>query len=402
VSIISAYILRQMLAPLLVTIAIALLVLLTERMLRLLDLVLDSQGGLTVLLQMLAYLVPHYVGLALPAAFFLGILLAFNRLHQNRELDALGSAGVGIRRLVMPVLAFATGLMALTAANFAIGQPYARYIYRALVYEVTEVAANVYLQPGTFMEVEGVTFMAERISRSAGEFGEVFIYRDNTDGASTAITADRGSLDIASAGDRSTLVLRDGVQLETRADEAGTPRDARVLRFDRLQTAIDLAERGAFRPRGEDERELTLWELWRGRASPPPGVTTDQMLAEFHDRLVRTLSVLLLPFLAIPFALGPRRARNAFGMAAGILILVAYNQLLSIGKSLSSLDTVSPLVGQWLPLAALALGSGYLFYRSARMVPRSGSVLTWPAAALEGLVRLLRPLAKVAARQRPE
>jgi lipopolysaccharide export system permease protein len=402
VSIISAYILRQMLAPLLVTIAIALLVLLTERMLRLLDLVLDSQGGLTVLLQMLAYLVPHYVGLALPAAFFLGILLAFNRLHQNRELDALGSAGVGIRRLVMPVLAFATALMALSAANFAIGQPYARYIYRALVYEVTEVAANVYLQPGTFMEVEGVTFMAERISRSAGEFGGVFIYRDNADGTSTAITADRGSLDIAAAGDRSTLVLRDGVQLESPADapdESGALRDSRVLRFDRLQTAIDLAERGDFRPRGEDERELTLWELWRGRASPPPGVTSDQMLAEFHDRLVRTLSVLLLPFLAIPFALGPRRARNAYGMAAGILILVAYNQLLSIGKSMSSIDTVSPLVGQWLPLAALAVGSGYLFYRCARMVPRSGSVVAWPA---EGLVRLLRPLAKVAARQRPE
>ena len=45
-STISSYILRHTIAPLLVAVAIALLVLLTERMLRLLDLVLDTGGGL--------------------------------------------------------------------------------------------------------------------------------------------------------------------------------------------------------------------------------------------------------------------------------------------------------------------------------------------------------------------
>ena len=97
-STISSYILRQTMGPLLAAVAVALLVLLTERMLRLLDMVLDTGSGLTLLLQMLAFLVPHYMALALPVAFFLGVLLAFSRLHQNRELDALGSAGIGLRR----------------------------------------------------------------------------------------------------------------------------------------------------------------------------------------------------------------------------------------------------------------------------------------------------------------
>src|SRR3546814_5216046 len=66
-STISSYILRQTMGPLLAAVGIALLVLLTERMLRLLDMVLDTGSGLTLLLQMLAFLVPHYMALALPA-----------------------------------------------------------------------------------------------------------------------------------------------------------------------------------------------------------------------------------------------------------------------------------------------------------------------------------------------
>src|SRR3546814_2828057 len=97
------------------------------------------------------------------------------------------------------------------------------------------------------------------------------------------------------------------------------------------------------------------------------------MLAEIHDRLVRSLSVLFLPFLAVPFALGARRARQSLGIAVGLVVLVAYNQVLTIGKSLASIERVTPLIGQWLPFAVLALGSLYLFYRRDRKSTRLNS-----------------------------
>ncbi len=401
-STISGYILRQTMGPLLAAVLIALLVLLTERMLRLLDLVLDTGGGLTVLLQMLAFLVPHYMALALPAAFFLGVLLAFGRLHQSRELDALGSAGIGLPRLVSPVLLLAALLTVISAANFAVGQPFARYIYRALVHDVSEAAANVYLQERTFMQVEGVTFMAERIWRKSQEFAKVFIFEETESGKAIAMTAERGSLHVAPRGEQSTLFLQDGVRLAGAAPGAPRPAagDSGVLKFTQFQIPIDLVGQEEFRPRGEDERELTLIELWRQRHAPPPGVTTAQMLAEFHDRLVRTLSVLFLPFLAVPFALGSRRSRQGYGIALGLLILVAYNQALSIGKSLSSIDQVSHLLGQWLPFAVLASLSTILFCRSAFRVPRGGQLALPLAGGLETLLQVLRPAAG-ATRRRP-
>jgi len=376
-STISGYIIRQTLAPLLATIGIALLVLLTERMLRLLDLVLDSYSGLTVLLEMLAYLVPHYMALAMPAAFFLGVLLAFSKLYQCNELDAMGSAGLGLPRLLQPVLILAFGLTLISALNFSLGQPYARYIYRSMVHEVAQSAVNVYVQPRTFMDVRGVTFMAEEIRRSSREFDRVFIYGYDDAGRTVAITADRGSLKVAPKGERSILFLKEGTRMEINSPadaEDGNRQSHDVLHFEHFQAPIDLVGQEAFRPRGEDERELTLIELWQQRDAPPPQVTTDQMLADFHDRLVRTLSVLLLPFLAVPFAIGGRRTHQSYGIAAGLLILVAYNQLLSLGKSLVSVGEISSLFGQWLPLIVLAAGSIYLFYRSSYQVSRGNSL----------------------------
>src|SRR3546814_1642172 len=77
------------------------------------------------------------------------------------------------------------------------------------------------------------------------------------------------------------LVLEDGVRLEAAPPTANrdSPSESGVLEFSRSQIPIDLAGREGFRPRGEDERELTLTELWQQRDTPPHGVSTAEMMA---------------------------------------------------------------------------------------------------------------------------
>ena len=70
------YLLRQIMPTLLVTLLVAAIILLLERMLRLLDIAVGNGVSTLVVFQMLFYLIPHYIGLALPAALFLGVLLA--------------------------------------------------------------------------------------------------------------------------------------------------------------------------------------------------------------------------------------------------------------------------------------------------------------------------------------
>ena len=77
------YILRRVLKPLGLALLVALLVLLLERVLRLLDFILGSDGPLTIFFEIIAYLVPEYAGLALPMSLLLGIMLGFNQLGRD-------------------------------------------------------------------------------------------------------------------------------------------------------------------------------------------------------------------------------------------------------------------------------------------------------------------------------
>ena len=391
-STINWYILRQAVAPLLIAVLIALLMLLTERMLRLLDLVLDSSGTLNILLEMLAFLVPHYVALALPVAFFLGVLLAFSGMHQRNEIDALGSAGIGLHMLVRPVLVLAGILTLLFLLNASFIQPYARYLYRSLVHDLAGTAATAYLQDGVFLEVDGYTFMAEKIGRDRKFFSNVFIYEAGEAGGSRVITAEEGRIVATPKKGESILQLATGESMRIRSkspSEVPQPGpDFDVVTFGGLQVPIDLGVPLPFRNRGADERELTLFELWLQRNFPPDNATTDEMYAEFNDRLVRIVSVFFLPFLAIGFAIAPPRTHRAYNIVFGILILIIYNEVVRVGKISASEGQMSSALGQWLPFLIFASLSVYIFCRQSFGVSKTGG-LNWIITKLEEMRRYM-------------
>ena len=373
-------------------ILIALMMLLTERMLRLLDSVLDSSGPLHILLEMLAYLVPHYVALALPIAFFLGTLLAFSGMHQRNEIYALGSGGLGLHTLLRPVLTLAGFLTLLSLLNSALIQPNARYLYRSLVHDLSSTAATAFLQDGVFLEADGYTFMAEKIGHDRTYFSNVFIYEAGDAGGARVITAKEGRIVPTSKQGQSILNLIAGeimrIKPGTKSGNAPPGQDFDVLTFGRLELPINLGAALPFRRRGIDERELTLAELWSHRHSPMPDVTTDQMLAEYNDRLVRILSVIFLPFLAIGFAIAPPRTHRAYNMGLGVLVLIVYNEIVRVGK-ISAADGMAPiLLAQWLPFFIFAAFSIYMFCRQAfGMIGISG--LSLIISALEDRRRIL-------------
>lgn len=353
------YIFRQTFDRLVLATGVALVALLLERMMRLMDLTVGSEGSLTVMLAMLLNLVPHYLGLALPAAFYIGIWLAFARLNDDSELAALNAAGLGLHRLLMPVMGLAVVLTLLTGAIFGYLQPHGRYAYRSLIYTLTHESLSAALEEGAFVQVGDLTFMAERVIGKGHELRRVFVHQEREGINSITTTAKNGIL-LRSENDlRSVLRLNDGIRISRRP--SGDVPDA--LTFTEYTWPIGEAG-SAFRDRGNDQRELTLTELWSSQSSPPQDVTPAQMRAEFHARLVRTLSTLFLPFLAIPLALGRGHGRRSYGIVVGLLALIVYQKLLQFGESFSALGHISPILGLWLPLFVFGAASMALFYRA--------------------------------------
>lgn len=381
------YILNKTLLPLSVAIGVALIALLMERMVRLLDIVVNKGGPFYLLLQMLANLIPHYLGIALPAAFFIGVLHAVMKMSSDSELDAMQAFGGGLQRLLIPIMGLAVALMVFSAVIVGFLQPYTRYAYRALVYTVTHTAWDTALERGTFFTGFGnKTIVVDGISQGGRQLSGLFIHEETPPDGSRTTTAQSGQIYRDRDDFRLILNLERGVRVEAGA-ESGR---AAVLTFDSFALPLDAAIDGAeFRERGERERELTLFELWPLQKAPPDGMTHASISTEIHDRLVRIATVLVLPLFAIPLGLASRRTRRGFGMAVGIVVVVLYHHLLRFGASLASVGQISPWIGLWAPFLLFTAASTWGFYAASA---RPGvNPIAVGMERLEALLAALRP-----------
>ena len=381
------YILRLTMTPFVGTVLLVLLVLLLERMLWLIELTVNSQTSFLVISQLLVTLVPHYLGMALPAAFFVAILLAFAKLSHNTEMEALGACGIGLHRLLLPIMAFAVLLTFLTGLLFGVLQPNSRYAYRALIFIASHASMSAAFEEGAFVKVGDLTFMAERVSGGGREISGIFVHQDLEDGGAVETTARYGMLIERQDELQSILYLRDGVRVTIGADGEVV----NTLTFDDYRWPLGMsAEELVFRARGRDERELTLAELWAVRSGTTALPWSDEMSAEFHGRLVRIATILLLPLLAMPMGLANRRARRSWGVALGLVFLVIYQQVLVFGETLSDLGHVPAWLGLWLPFVLFGWISLWLFWRAS-----FGLGPDPLAMILEGLERLTERIRKI-------
>lgn len=393
---------------LLVTLLVAAVILLLERMLRLLDIAVGNGVSTLVVFQMLFNLIPHYIGLALPAALFLGVLLAFRRLSSQSELDAIQSSGIGLSRLIRSAVILGLLMMMFNLILVGYLQPFSRYAYRALLFNITSGVLESGIGEGVFMDLpNGYTLRVEQ-SRGAGrELFGVFAHQQKEDGTIVTLTAKRGQL-VTGGPDRATsLRLFQG----NRSEWSPGATTADTVSFDVFDWPLNLEDLIRFRMRGGDERELTLSELLRGYvgamavsgAGPPPSPITDAtrpeqlvppaaVAAELHGRIVFSLSILFLPMLAAPLGIMTHRASKSFGLIVGLLTLVVYHKILEFSEAYATVGGVAPGPALWVPFALFIAGTSYLFLKTevvAGATPMQRMEDRW-SDMTSGLLRLFR------------
>jgi lipopolysaccharide export system permease protein len=360
-------VLRHVSLPLAGALVIGMLMLLADRMVRLLDVTLGKKSSFTVVFEMLAYLVPHYLGTALPAALFLGLLLGFGRMSANSETDAFMASGISLNRQARPVIVLGILMSLLSFVIMGWLQPYARHAYRAIVFDVQNVDVFYLAEEGVFMQAGDHTFIIDKLNRNNNSFERVFIYQDEGKDGSETITAQRGSLITGQNGQRPTLRLENGHRLSFDAPpaiDARPPVLGSTAEFGTSDTPLGRISKSAFRPRGEDERELTIAELFFALDDPPAKSSRAEVSSELSERLVTAVSILILPFLAIPFTVGSRRSQHGFRTAVALALIIVYNEVIHKGASISNHGTASPLLTMWLPCLVLASFATWRYMRT--------------------------------------
>ena len=334
------YLVRLMLPRMAIALLVTLVALLLERLLRLFDLVTAQGAEIGPALSMAVSLVPHYVGLALPAAFSIGILTCLASLSQQNEVDALEGAGWSLRRIGLPFIMCSLALMIFSSVLFGVIQPYSRYAYYEIRHQVLNQTWQGRVEQGVFIEAgPDLTLSAEEIDPTGRVLDRVFVLQKQEDGRELVLTARQGIVLPDPAANTVHLLLRDGVAMTS---------DGGRLDFDELRLNRTFSpEDNPFRPRGDSERELTFPELWALSAGVDGLTPEPRYAAELHSRLIRAVSLIGVALLSVPLGVARKRSPVWPRIALAIGVLAAYDNLIKLVKGMADLGQVDPALGLW-------------------------------------------------------
>ena len=345
------------------TLVLSAMLLVLEKMLRLFDFVATEGGPVSVVWRMLANLIPEYLSLGIPIGLMLGILLAFRRLATSSELDVLRGVGMSFGRLMRVPYAFALALLNLAIVGFI--QPYARYAYEGLRFELRSGALGASIKVGEFTKLGSrMTLRIEQSYNEGRNLRGIFVRGENKDGQSVSATAAEGQF--LATDDPDTIILRltRGVLIHE-SPKFAVPR---VLTFDSHDLPIPLPKIEAFRTRGGADRELTIPELLVvGHDQAEPLATRLESRANFHFRIVEVVSMFFIPLMAIALAIPPKRSTSSLGVFLSIVLLVTQHKINEYAEALGARGAVDPLLALWIPLLLFGALAVWMYYTVAHV-----------------------------------
>lgn len=345
------YLARNIAVPLIGTLVLAAMLLVLDKMLRLFDFVINAGGPVSVVWRMLANLLPEYFSLGIPIGLLLGIILAFRKLALSSELDAMRGIGIGYGRLLRVPYMFAIGLLLVNIAIVGWVDPYARYRYEGLRYELKSGALGASIKVGEFNQFgRRMTIRIDGSEQNGTRLRGIFTALDDKSGTRIAATAAEGQFLSTDEPDTIIFRLKRG-RLIQEGPKFATPR---TLSFNSYDLPINLPATDAFRGRGNQEAELVMPELVARAYGGAAEKKKDELSARanLHFRLVEIAMMLMLPLLAVALAVPPKRSSSSLGIFLGIVMVVTYHKINQYAEGAGSQGRLQPELALWLPFLA--------------------------------------------------
>lgn len=381
------YLIRSFLGMFAGLTALAMALLLLERLIRITDIVSGSGNALASASLLIANLIPHYLNLALPGAFLVAMILTIDRLSRSGEIVALMAAGVSLYRIALPFLMISVVLAAASLLISGFLQPLSRYSYREIVYNLQHQSVISVFQEQKFVQYDNRIIWTDSVNPAGRRLGQTFILETEPDGTRTLLTGGAGDLREIRSGEWE-ITLLGGAGASYR--EADPPEEFDQISYGELSWPV-ISDADPYRERGGDERELFLPELLAHSSVAAPGdIEPAVAAAAFHDRTSRAAILLVMPLIAVILGLNLGRIARSSGVIIGILFLLGLQKVLEYTLVQASEGVIPPWVGFWplmtmIAIAALALfrhrADGSVVHRRPRTAIRPG---TDYASALAG------------------
>ncbi len=364
----SYYVLGAAFAPMRNTFIYVVLILEIVRLKLVWSLAVHQPDPVITILKYLGQWLPFYVGMALQISLAVGLMFGLAKISRSRELDALHALGFSWLQLLAPIFSITAAIVVMELMIVGWLQPLALYYSKVFVHDIEQSSALMTDGRDLFTVDGGKTILLDNISRDGKLFSRVFIYQIYPDDRSmTTAGSDGKLLGLGDLSNRSYVVKSVDVMEVLYQPATSVPKSYSITRSFDVQGPLKEVSNHMFRPRGASEYEWTMSELMSGSDGLSSSVEETRKIAELNYRLAQLLFILLLPFIAVVVIIEPRRNPGPLRFLFGLLIVLGFNQYLSMATSFSRGNILPPYLTLWLPLAALTLIVMNQFWRKTTM-----------------------------------
>lgn len=400
-SILTRYILREMIGPTILGFTFYTSIILMQKLFDMAALIIRRSLSIEVVGQLLMLSLPHIIVLTVPMALLFGILIAVGRLSSDSEIVAMRALGISTRTIYRPVFLFSLAIFAVNVYLINVVMPHGNRQLVALRAEIMTSSAENEIKPRVFYdEYENLMIYVNDVDPLSGQWKGVFVADSRTEEepAATpqdlannvptspdegtdvaALTQQSGGQRIIVAGTGNLSVIKQTKEVWLNLQQAEThfwdPR--KVERYDlnrndsqRILLPTDLGGGDlAIGNLARSLREMNLRELVVQERKLRDGddrATYNLARVEIHKKFAIPFACIAFGVLGLPLGITNRRGGKSSGFSLSIAIILLYYVMINNGEHLATAGKIPPVIAMWAPnVLLLALGA-YLLSRANR------------------------------------
>ena len=347
-SILTRYILREIIGYALLGGLLFTFVLLIRYLLPLLELFVRGVASPLDLLRLFGYLLPNFLTLTLPMAVLIGILLGLSRLAADSEITAMRASGMGVLRFLRIVSLLAAVAWIFGLYNALVIAPRATTALLHYEEQAKTTQASIAIQPRVFYEdlKNYVLYVQDVMPGTNGSalWRSVFL-ADLSNPASPHIVTAHDGVVLGGNGQTLHLELADGARHDT---SAAHPDQYDLSTFSSTDLPVQMGQ-------PEDTQHLTRRdtplqalptpELWRRTHAHGPAAQPFKI--EFQRRLATPTACLVLMLVGVPLGLSSKRGGKGAAFVLTLVLVFLYYFASTMGIALARDGKVSAIVGVW-------------------------------------------------------
>jgi lipopolysaccharide export system permease protein len=378
--IIDRYIVREILLPFAIALVVLTFVLIIPFIIELAEQLIQKGVSWPTILQLMATLVPSTIGLTIPMALLVAVLIGLGRLSSDREIVVLMACGVSPYRLLRPV--FGVGVIAAAATLWVMVEsiPNANQTFREITARIAADRAEGQVQERVFFEDFPNTVLYVREIPTTGGWKDVLAADTKNPAAPIIYVARSGRMVVDRPSRTIQMVLEDGAQHMTKTAD---PTVYEIARFKQLVVSLDPESMFPRHGPAPGDRELSITQLQekvaelQGRNLPH-----HNQVVEIHKKFSIPVACLVFAVLSVGLGVSNRKDGKLASFVVGIAVIFTYYVIMFGAHAMAKGALLPAWSAMWMPNLLLgAVAIALIVSRSKRVgqnVRLQLPAFTWP------------------------